>query len=338
MSLTLGVYVPAVLPYSLQNYTDYVTRELGALGVDCVRFSERDPLPSEADLFWDPRAAGGAPPCHRLRNVTRPLVVTVHGAAPMAMPANEYFSSFIGSMRGRLSNMRRKTGWKKFKGRYAAIIAVSEFGRKEIVAHLGVIPDRVTVIAHGLAHELFRPAEQKNGAEKRFFLHLSQYQPLKNIRRMLEAYERISSDTDIGLEIVAPGLPDMPLPLGVTVVREPVTQQRAAELYRAATAFLFPSLRESFGIPILEAMASGCPVITSRGSACEETAGGAALLVDPYSVEELAVAMARVASDAEQQAELARRGLERAAGFSWRKSAEEHLALFESVLRQEAEA
>ena len=332
--MRIAVYQLMGRPFSIAVYADIVTARLRRLGVEFIPFGDSDPIPTGVDLYWDPTSSGGAPPFHRLKKVTRPLIVTVHGAAPMAVPASEYFSSPIRGMRGRLTNIGKKMDWRKFRGRYAAIIAVSEFARTEIVTHLGLSPDRVTVIAHGVAHERFKPAEQKNGHRKRFFLHLSQYQPLKNIHRMLEAYERISADTDIGLEIVAPGLPDMPLPRGVTAVREPVTQERAAELYRAATGFLFPSLRESFGMPILEAMASGCPVITSRGSACEETAGHAALLVDPYSVKELAEAMTRVASDAKLRADLGRRGLERAAEFSWRKSAQEHLIVFESVQQQ----
>lgn len=330
--MRIAVYQLTESPFSIAVYADIVTAGLRTLGVEIIPFGDSDPISTDVDLYWDPTSSGGAPPFHRLRKVTRPLIVTVHGAAPMTVPASEYFSNPIRAMCGRLSNIRKKTGWRKFRGRYAAIIAVSDFARTEIVTRLGLSADHITVIAHGVAHERFRPAEQKNNNGKPFFLHLSQYQPLKNIRRMLEAYERISVETNIGLVIVAPGLPDMPLPGGVTAVREPVTLERAAELYRAATGFLFPSLRESFGMPILEAMASGCPVITSRGSACEETAGGAALLVDPRSVDDLAGAMSLLASDSDLREDLTRRGLSRAAIFSWRESAERHMAVFRSVL------
>jgi glycosyltransferase involved in cell wall biosynthesis len=93
-------------------------------------------------------------------------------------------------------------------------------------------------------------------------------------------------------------------------------------LYSMARALIFPSRYESFGIPIVEAMACGCPVVTATTSACPEVAGGAALLVDPDDVEGLAAAMERVSLDDGMAAELRRRGLRRAAEFSWSRSAQ----------------
>lgn len=94
---------------------------------------------------------------------------------------------------------------------------------------------------------------------------------------------------------------------------------------------MFPSLRESFGMPILEAMACGCPVITSNISACPEVAGDAALLVDPYSVDDIAGAMKRLIEDEPLRQSLRQKGLSRSRQFTWRKSARDHLKVFEKI-------
>lgn len=95
---------------------------------------------------------------------------------------------------------------------------------------------------------------------------------------------------------------------------------------------MFPSLHETFGMPILEAMACGCPVITSNVTACPEVAGDAALLVNPRSVDEIANAMRRLMEEQELRETLWERGLKRALQFTWRKSAKKHLEVFEKVL------
>jgi glycosyltransferase involved in cell wall biosynthesis len=115
------------------------------------------------------------------------------------------------------------------------------------------------------------------------------------------------------------------------LIREPKSPSELAELYRGALAFVFPSIHETFGIPIIEAMASGCPVITSKGSACPEIAGDAALLVDPRSVEEIGTAMGRMVLDAGLRNRLRNDGVIRSKCFSWTKSAHRHLAVFEAA-------
>jgi glycosyltransferase involved in cell wall biosynthesis len=102
-------------------------------------------------------------------------------------------------------------------------------------------------------------------------------------------------------------------------------------LYTGALAFVFPSLYEGFGLPLVEAMACGTPVVASRTSACGEVAGDAALLVDPLSEEEIAGALAQVARDADLRAALAARGRERARAFSWERAAREVLDVLTSL-------
>ena len=167
-----------------------------------------------------------------------------------------------------------------------------------------------------------------------FFLHVSQYQPVKNVHAIIAAYDQLSLSSKPDLLIVAPGFPDCDVPAGVNLIVKPLSQKELAKLYLAALAFVFPSIRETFGMPILEAMACGCPVITSNVTACPEVAGDAALLVNPRSVSDLADAMRRLAEDASLRAGLRQRGLDRASQFTWLRSAQQHLTVFERALRE----
>src|SRR6185503_20273033 len=112
-----------------------------------------------------------------------------------------------------------------------------------------------------------------------------------------------------------------------------VPREELPALYSGATAFVYPSLLEGFGLPVVEAMACGTPVITSNNSALKEVAGNAAVLVDPLSVRELAEAMMRLAEDGGAREELSRRGLRRAEQFSWTRTAELTLDAYRQALR-----
>lgn len=103
-------------------------------------------------------------------------------------------------------------------------------------------------------------------------------------------------------------------------------------LYSAATMFIFPSLWEGFGIPVIEAMACGTPVITSNSSCLPEIAGGAALLVDPYSVDEITGAMEKINSDGVLQRSLSTAGIERTRQFAWRRTAEQSLEVYKRAV------
>ncbi len=120
---------------------------------------------------------------------------------------------------------------------------------------------------------------------------------------------------------------------GVTVINKEVRQDKLAEFYRGAIGFIFPSLHETFGLPIIEAMACGCPVITSNITACPEIAGDAAMLVSPRNVKEISNAMRTLAGDESVRADLRRKGIIRAEMFSWDKCAKEHLEIFEKAAR-----
>lgn len=328
--MRIAVYSPRNLPHSLRIYTENVTRELAALGAAIVPFAADAPLPGDVDIYWDPRAAGGAAPYRGLRAARRPLCVTVHGAAPFSLSVRECYPDALRALRGQWQKVRHIYEWRTFKGRLTAIITVSEYAKSEIERCLGLGGERIEPIYHGVDHELFHPAGPEPETNS-YFLHVSSYQPVKNLTGLLAAYARLAAGRP-RLVAVVPGYPRAEGGAGVELHRQSMTPAQIAVLYRQAIGFVFPSLRESFGMPIVEAMASGCPVITSNATGCAEVAGQAALLVDPRSADEIASAMARLAADAELRARLRARGLERAAAFSWWRSARAHLALFQQAL------
>lgn len=332
--MKIGLFQPTVLPHSIQNYADNITRQLIALGADCSRFSENEALPENVDIYWDPRAAGGVAPDFKLLQATKPLVATVHGAAPMSVPAREYFPNWRSAIRGILSNRKHLKDWQHFRGRCSAIITVSEFARREIENHLRLHDENIIPIHHGINTDIFWPARQPTLKEAQpYFLHVSQFQPLKNLDRMFAAFNSLAMPDKPSFIFVVPGFPERTAPTGTTVIRAARSQEELAELYRDAIGFVFPSLRETFGMPILEAMASGCPVISSNSTGCAEVAGDAALLVDPRSVTDIEAAMHRLTADTSLRAKLREHGLARARQFTWQRSAEQHLKVFENALR-----
>jgi glycosyltransferase involved in cell wall biosynthesis len=152
-------------------------------------------------------------------------------------------------------------------------------------------------------------------------------QPRKNLIRLVDAVARLSRDMPVVLRVVGPDgyqAAQIRERLGRSVQVEIagyVSEDELAAEYRNADVFVYPSLYEGFGLPVVEAMASGTPVVTSGAGSLREVAGEAALIVDPLDVEAIAEAIARIASDRELRASLRTRGLARAAEFTWDRSA-----------------
>jgi glycosyltransferase involved in cell wall biosynthesis len=229
----------------------------------------------------------------------RPVVLTVHDLAILRHP-----ESFPRWHRG-----YGRVGLGVVARAADALVAVSEFTRREIVDLLDVSAERVTIVPNGL-EPVFRPSGP--AAKGDYVLAVGTLEPRKNLARAVDA-ARLAK---VELRVVgAKGWG------GVDVYGWAgyVADDELAALYRGARCLLYPSLYEGFGIPVLEAMACGTPVVTSRGGATEEVAGGAAVLVDPYSPEAIAAGIA----EAERRREaLVPLGLERARGFTWERSAD----------------
>lgn len=217
------------------------------------------------------------------------------------------------------------------------IITVSEFTAKQVHDVLGFPETRIRVVPHGVR---MAPGRKTSGTREKSILFVGALQTRKNVIRIVEAFEAISCDWRLILAGSTSGYgADQILRriesshsrdrIEVTGYIDGIHLQK---LYSAASIFAFPSMAEGFGMPVLEAMASGIPVITSNNSALAEVAGGAAYLVNPGSTGEITEALKRLTEDSELREALRDLGLERASQFSWQSAVRETYAVYEELL------
>jgi glycosyltransferase involved in cell wall biosynthesis len=215
------------------------------------------------------------------------------------------------------------------------------------VQHYGISPNKIDVVHHGLSPQ-FRPldgaavaeacARYGLGAPGSYLLYVGTVQPRKNLARLIDAFAQVARQEAGGaaLRLVIAGKRGW---LTEEIERRAAASGVAGQvlfpgfvadadlpaLLSGALAFVFPSLYEGFGMPVLEAMACATPVLTSTTSALPEVAGDAALLVDPHDTEAIAEGIARLLSDAALRERLRERGMQRAAQFTWHRCASETL-------------
>lgn len=270
-----------------------------------------------------------------------PTVVTVHDLSFLRFPA-----AFRPFNRLYLSLFTRRS-----TQRAARVIAVSESTRQDVISLCGVPAARVVTVPNGVS-EQFTPGEPRAVAEfrvraglpERFILFLGTLEPRKNITGLLEAYALLRranagaqpklviaggkgwyyetvfarvSELDLAGDVIFPGF---------------VPAEELPWWYRAAEVFVYPSRFEGFGLPVLEAMASGTPVITSDASSLPEVAGAAAWLVRPDDAPGLADALQCVLADPVRRAEMRAAGLHQAAQFSWSRTAAQTVAVHRAAL------
>ena len=230
------------------------------------------------------------------------------------------------------------------------ILTVSEFCARDI-ARTYAVPEEKVRVAYPVVAEKFQPREKgaaqehvarTYGIQPPFLLYVGRIQARKNLVRLMEAYARarkqgvtaklvLVGKPDYGAEQVFAKIDELGLRDSV-VLPGYVKSEDLPFFYNAAEAFLFPSIFEGFGLPVVESMASGLPSITSFGSSLEEVAGDAALLVDPASTDGLADAIVRILSDADLRRTLAERGLRRAAQFTVQNFAGRVLEVYRSLV------
>lgn len=210
------------------------------------------------------------------------------------------------------------------------IVCNSEATASDIVEFWGIPAAKITPIPLACDRAHFRPLELPQRPDPPYFLYLGRPDPYKNLRRTLAAFAAIAQGNN--WEFLVAGAADprytpalrsqvQELGLGDRVrFLEYVPYAQLPTLLNGAIALVFPTLWEGFGIPVLEAMACGTPVITSNCSALPEVAGDAGILVDPYNCGEIAAAMKAVASDSELRSRLSTLGLQRADQLSWEKT------------------
>ncbi len=233
------------------------------------------------------------------------------------------------------------------------ILCVSEDVRQRTIEQFRLAPDKLRVIYHGVNNKFtpMNPTTARHYVSERFqitapyLLVVGKLEKRKNLQRTLQAFAQFRKQIDTPVKLVLAGkrtwhnrdLEQALVELGLqehVIETGYVDQQTLNYLYSASQFFVFASLWEGFGMPILEAMQCGAPVITSNISAMPEVAGGAALLVDPYNVEELASAMLQLFENPRLCASLRQRGIEHASQFTWQKAAEQTLEAYQFALHE----
>ncbi|HYX90595.1 MAG TPA: glycosyltransferase family 1 protein [Myxococcaceae bacterium] len=254
------------------------------------------------------------------------LVATLHDANHLALPENY--------RPGRTAYYRLVVGPRARRAR--ALITVSEFSRAELARHLDLAPERFQVISPGVDPRFHPrlPSEisafrKRHALPPRFLLAMGNAKPHKNLGLLA----RIADHLPLPLAVLAGagaarrlGFPAHTLDLGEW------SEDELPLLFASAEALLFPSYYEGFGLPALEAMASGCPVVASRAASLPEVCGEAALLVDPHSPDAWRDSVLRLCRDAALRKTLSEHGIERAARFTWDACAERTLAVYRRVL------
>jgi glycosyltransferase involved in cell wall biosynthesis len=275
--------------------------------------------------------------------ISCPTVVTIHDCIHLRFP--QYLPN-------RAASFYARTMMTMAARRAKRILTVSQASKEDILRYLKVPASKIEVIYNALDERLATaptPDEITRVRERLqltspFILYAGNIKPHKNVDRLIEAFSilRRRRGDDVKLLIIGDEISKYPN-LRRLVHRFQlhqyvrfhgfVSDETLAVLYRLATAFVFPSLYEGFGLPPLEAMAAGTPVITSNVSSLPEVVGDAALLIDPMNAGAIADAMARVLTDATLRADLVRRGCERVKSFSWERSVRRTREVYAEVLQ-----
>jgi glycosyltransferase involved in cell wall biosynthesis len=230
------------------------------------------------------------------------------------------------------------------------IVCVSEYTRRELEAHYPHAAGRVRVVGEGVNERFKPPTEQEAAAfrarlgfEDPYLLFVGSLEPRKNLPRLIRAYEGAIAATGAGHQLViagGAGWRNGPLreALRHSTLRNRIhvlgylSEAELPAAYAGAEVFLYPSLREGFGLPPLEAMACGTPVLTSNVSAIPEVVGDAALTVDPNDLGALTDGLSRLLTDVELRKQLRDRGMQRAAEFRWDRVAAQMVQVYEEAI------
>lgn len=291
---------------------------------------------------------------HGLKNVApyynyanAKIIITVHDITPLLFPS--------------MLPLKAQMYWNliKFNIKKAdKIIAVSNTTKTDLINKLNIEKNKITVIYHGTSEKFKSMSaikKEKNKHLSKFGLNfpddsliiiaVSTIHPRKNYINLIKAFDVVKNKLDMPIHLLIVGkVDDKNYSLSVNRLISAnnlssnvhllgyVHDDELPVLYNLADLFVYPSLYEGFGLPILEAQACGCPVITSDISSMPEVAGEGAILVDPYSVEEIACAIYKISSDKKLRDNLIQKGYNNCKRFSWKKCAEKTLKVYEDIL------
>lgn len=315
---------------------------------------------TQVRLSWE-MAFGKKPDILFIPSHTIPLIhpqktiVTIHDLA------FKYFPELFNTIELAYQNFGLKMAVK----RSAHIITVSENTKKDLIRLCNVNPDKIDVIYHGYNQELFKPLSQEEISKskllkekslyssqiinlKPYIFYVGRLEEKKNILRMLKSYVFLRKEPKIKHKLILAGNPgygyerikayknSLPIELRRDIIELGYVDNKTLSIWmKNASVFYFPSLFEGFGLPVLEAMACGVPVVASNTTSIPEITGSAALLVNPTKIYDMAVALSRVINDNKLSSSLISKGKTRALLFSWEKSAEKTLKVFEKVYKNQ---
>lgn len=229
--------------------------------------------------------------------------------------------------------------------RAALVVTISETMRREVADYFSLDPGRIAVVSPGCALSGAAPNGRDGSSDPEpYLLAVGTLEPRKNLGRLLAAYRRLKKRRPGAPRLVlvggmgwrANGLNrtlGQHLDAGDVEWKGYLPEPALSELYRNAAGFVYPSLYEGFGMPVLEAMAAGCPVVTSRGTAMAEVAGDAAILTDPEDIEDMEQAIERLIDDGRLTSEMKAAGLQRAKGFTWEATARQLKEAVETAVK-----
>ncbi|WP_460556576.1 glycosyltransferase family 4 protein [Hymenobacter daeguensis] len=280
----------------------------------------------------------------------RPLVLTLHDVIFL-----EPLNLRLGTWYQRLGNLYRRWNVPRVVHACQRIITISHFEGRRIREKLPLPDGQLQVVYNGVGQQfravtdpaVLADARRRLELPDQFMLFMANTDPKKNFRGLLRAMAQLKAQQQLKLKLVILNFKEADLQallneLSLTDLRADiklcgyVLTSDLPTLYSLAELFLYPSLREGFGLPILEAMSCGTPVITSNTSAMPEVAGDAAVLIDPFRPETIAAAIMRLQNDPAERAALVAKGFLRIRQFSWQETARQVRAVYEEVLARQS--
>ncbi|MBA5864063.1 MAG: glycosyltransferase [Nitrospira sp. CR1.1] len=261
------------------------------------------------------------------------FVTTIHDVKPLLFPELRPRTNLNSRVEDWLVGDRWRT--------IDQVITVSEHSRRDLLAHAPLRPDQVSVTPLGLDAERFRPAEKRHEGRP-YVLCVAGTDPTKNVGLLIDAFAALPGDLRSRFDLVLAGDVCKREDIRAAIARRGLSAQAKlvgllsdaalVTCYQQATVFVFPSLYEGFGLPVLEAMGCGCPVICSNASSLPEVAGEAAVLVDPRRADQLTQELARVLESADLRESLRARALARAKEYVWERTARQTVAVYERTV------
>jgi glycosyltransferase involved in cell wall biosynthesis len=285
-------------------------------------------IPKETTLFWSPHY--NIPLFYRGR-----LLVTIHDVQHLAMP--QYLDGWH-------KKAYAKTVFWRLRQQAKAILTDSHFSKEEIIRYTPRGKQPITVAHLGIDEDWFKVSRIQRPHERPYLIFVGVVKPHKNVRGLLEAFSLVHDKIPHDLVIIGrregfitgdEEVARQAESLGNRVVFTGHVSDDSLEQYIAhADALVLPSFYEGFGLPPLEAMACGCPVIVSNAASLPEVCGDAALYCNPHDPKDIATTIQRLVTNPALQNELRQKGLEQAKQFTWEKCAQETLAVIRKVLEQ----